>query len=218
MANEVGIQHIIPDLSGGIVYGLIRNKDGDIWSTVAVDFETYLTANLANYDVAATEQGTSSRFYSMPVPAALPPGQFSVVFLQDLVDAAGSPEETDDVLGGLSFVWDGDNIVDGNLYSVIMEFNRDLATPQDEYTVVWMRNGVRISTGITLPTIQVLDVSDGSNRIASTAMTEIPGTQTFKYVAVTTEILPAAEAGIAFIGATIDGSVRSFPITFGRDG
>ena len=218
MANEVGIQHDVAGLATGIVYGLIRNKDGEIWSTVGLAFEAYLTANLANYDVGATEQGTASRFYSMPVPTDLPPGQFSVTFFTDDVGIAGTPQETDSFLNALSFVWDGDNIVDGNLYSAILEFNRDAGTPQDEYTVVWLRNGVRISSGITLPTIQVIDVTDGSDLIASTPMAEIGGTQTFEYIAITTEILPAAQAGIAFIGATIDGSVRSFPITFGRDG
>jgi hypothetical protein len=103
-----------------------------------------------------------------------------------------------------------------DLYSADIQFQRDEANTQDEYTVTWFKNGVRQTSGITSPTIQVINRSDGSNLIASTAMTQIGTTGSYKYDEATNR-LTAGEAAVAVVSGTIDGSARTFSRIVGRD-
>src|SRR5688572_28894166 len=75
------------------LYALFRNADGLIWNGAA--FETYVTANLGNYDFPLTEQGTASRYYTAVVPGLVPPG---VYFATYYVRAGGSPAEGDTLI------------------------------------------------------------------------------------------------------------------------
>ena len=93
----------------------------------------------------------------------------------------------------------------------------DETNTQDEYTVTWFLNGVRITSGITSPVIQVVKRSDGTDLVAaSTAMTEIGSTASYKYDE-DTDRLTAGEPAVAIASATIDGSTRSFAKIVGRD-
>jgi hypothetical protein len=99
-----------------------------------------------------------------------------------------------------------------DIYAIIDETNT-----KDEYTVVWFKNGVRITSGITNPTIRVVERSTGDDLIAAgTAMSEITGTQSFKYDEATNR-LTAGEPAVAIVSATIDGSSREFARPVGRD-
>ena len=102
------------------------------------------------------------------------------------------------------------------VYHADIELTVDNINSQDEYTVVWFKNGVR-QTAVTAATIQVVKRSDGSNLIASTAMTQIGSTGAFKYDAVTTQRTTAGEDAIAIASATIDAGTVSFSRNVTRD-
>lgn len=104
-----------------------------------------------------------------------------------------------------------------DIYHADIYYTRDDAGSEDLYKAVWFKNGVRITSGITSPTIQVVKEADGSNLIASTAMTEIGTTEAFKYTATTTARQTAGESCLVIVGATIDGSARTFIRSLGRD-
>jgi hypothetical protein len=86
----------------------------------------------------------------------------------------------------------------------------------DEYSVTWFKNGSRITSGITSPTIQVIKRSDGTDLVASTAMSQIGSTASYKYDEATNK-QTAGEAYLVLTSATIDGSSRSDSWLLGRD-
>lgn len=102
MADTIQAQHTT---SGANLYALVRAADGTIWNGAAL--EAYLTANLGNYDLPMTEQGTASRFYAVNVPA-LAAGWYSA---QVYVRAGGAPAETDTLVGVGDFEWTGSAFV-----------------------------------------------------------------------------------------------------------
>lgn len=89
-------------------------------------------------------------------------------------------------------------------------------TTADHYAVRWFKNGVPITSGITGPTIQVIKGSDGTDLIASTALTEIGSTHRFKKDESTNKMVAGA-IYFAVVSATIDGSTRTFDQQVGRD-
>jgi hypothetical protein len=89
-------------------------------------------------------------------------------------------------------------------------------TTADHYAVRWFKNGSPITSGITSPTIQVIKGSDGTDLIASTALTEIGSTHRFKKDESTNKMVAGA-IYFAVVSATIDGSTRSFDQQVGRD-
>lgn len=94
-----------------------------------------------------------------------------------------------------------------NVYHANIEYTFD--DPEDEYTVTWFKNGQRVSSGITSPTIQVVKRSDGTDLVASTAMTQIGSTGSYKYDEAS-NVIEVDEAYLVIVGATIDSSGRSF--------
>jgi len=103
-----------------------------------------------------------------------------------------------------------------NIYHTDTEFTIDDANTQDEYTVTWFKNAERITSGITSPTIQVIKRVDGTDLIASTAMTQVGTTGSYKYDE-TTNRATLGEDVIIIVSATIDGATRSFSVVRGRD-
>lgn len=86
----------------------------------------------------------------------------------------------------------------------------------DRYVAVWFKNGQPVTSGITVPTIQVIKVADGADLVASTAMTQIASTGAYRYDEATNRIVD----GVAYFGkitATIDGSTRTWESPVGRD-
>lgn len=104
-----------------------------------------------------------------------------------------------------------------DLYTADIQFCVDEAQTQDEYNVTWLKNGIRITSGITSPTIQIIKRSDGTNLIASTAMTQIGSTGSYKYDATGASRQTAGETYVVIAGATIDSGSRTFPKNLGRD-
>lgn len=83
-------------------YFQVRTRTGTVWNGSA--FEAYDTANLNNYKIAATQQGTASGYWTATFPAAIPAGVYEIVALNQL---GGSPAETDPKLGTETFQWNG---------------------------------------------------------------------------------------------------------------
>jgi hypothetical protein len=90
--------------AGKTIYFLIRNRVSQIWNTNSLAFETYQTANYADYVVSATEQGTASAFYIGNFPSTITAGIYSAIAKQQL---AGSQAETDPTVGGGDINWNG---------------------------------------------------------------------------------------------------------------
>lgn len=104
-----------------------------------------------------------------------------------------------------------------DLYHADIQLHIDEANTQDEWTVTAFKNGVRLTSGVTSPTIQVVKRADGTDLVAATALTEIGTTESFKKDCVTTERTTAGEAVVAIFSATIDGGTRTFSRVVGRD-
>lgn len=95
--------------TGKTVYAIIRglsNNTGKVWNTATPGFETYNTANFANYVISMTEQGSASGFYTGNFPSAIPPGSYSVIAQ---AQTGGSPAETDTFVAGGNIEWNGSN-------------------------------------------------------------------------------------------------------------
>lgn len=76
----------------------------------------------------------------------------------------------------------------------------------DHYEIVWFKAGQPITTGITVPKIQVIKAEDGLDLVAETAMTQVGTTGIFKYDS-TVKML----SGLAYttrFSAVIDGATR----------
>jgi hypothetical protein len=103
-----------------------------------------------------------------------------------------------------------------DIYWADIHFTRDSNNAQDEYEVVWIKNGTPVASGITVPKIQVINRTDGSDLVAATAMTQIGSTATYKYDEDTNR-LTTGEAALVVVTATIDGSTRTWKRMVGRD-
>jgi len=107
-----------------------------------------------------------------------------------------------------------DTIAD--IYHADIELTVDGANSRDEYTVTWFKNGVRLTSGITSPTIQAVKCADSTDLISSTAMTQIGSTGSYKYDE-GTDRTTAGEAVVVITSATIDTGTRSFARVLARD-
>jgi hypothetical protein len=103
-----------------------------------------------------------------------------------------------------------------DLYTADIHFTVDELNTQDEYTVTWFKNGARITSGVTSPTLQVVARSNGSDLIAATAMSEIGSTESFKLDEGTARTT-GGEAYLVVAAGTIDAGARSFSRLISRD-
>lgn len=90
------------------------------------------------------------------------------------------------------------------------------STTTDHYAVVFFKNGQPVTSGITSPTIQVVKASDGSDLIASGALTEVGSLGIYKKDESTNK-MTAGAIYFAKVTASIDGSTRSWLQQLGRD-
>ena len=155
--------------------------------------------------------------FSSAARTAIWTNPFPVPANSAVVVKAKSPNAADtdvDVTAYLYEVPHGE-IVD--IYHAVIDLTIDDANSQDEYTVVWFKNGVRLAAGITLPKIQGVKRADGTDLVAETAMTAIGSSGGVKYDATTTKRTTEGEAVVVIVKATIDGAVRTFSEVVGRD-
>lgn len=105
---------------------------------------------------------------------------------------------------------------DSAKYQAKVHLLDDNTGTNDRYIVTWFKNGEPIVAGITSPTIQVIKASDGTDLIASTAMTQIATTGLYKKDEATNRVVNGA-AYIAKVQAIIDSATRSWYQPVGRD-
>lgn len=103
-----------------------------------------------------------------------------------------------------------------SVYAAQIDFVDDDTNSQDEYSVQWFKNGVPVTSGVTSPTIQVVNRYDGTDLVASTDMTQIGSTGAYKYNEATNRIADG-EGVLVVVSATIDGSARTWRKWVGRD-
>lgn len=90
------------------------------------------------------------------------------------------------------------------------------STTADHYAVVFFKNGQPVTSGITSPTIQVIKASDGTDLIASGALTEVGALGIYRKDESTNK-MTAGAIYFAKVTATIDGSTREWLQQVGRD-
>lgn len=100
MAGEIQLSYE----TSKTVYAVIRNAVGQVWNNTGSAFETYATANYADYVISMTEQGTASAFYAGNFPTAIAAGIYSVVGKEQL---GGSAAETDPTISDGVINWNG---------------------------------------------------------------------------------------------------------------
>lgn len=106
--------------------------------------------------------------------------------------------------------------ISADVYEAEINFHKDEANEQDEYTIRWFKNRVRVTSGITSPTLTV--VTRGNSTIINAAVpTQIGSTGAYKHDATGGARLTAGEAAEAVVTATIDGEARTFSWIVGRD-
>lgn len=199
--------------TGSTIYFQLRNSAGQIWRIDSAAFENYATANIGHYNIPAAEQGTASGLFAGDMPA-VGTGRYNVVGKKR---AGGSPAEGDVTVAVGELDWTGSAVVNvADIYHADIQFTKDDANAKDEYTVAWFKNGVPITSGITLPKIQVIKRVDGTDLVALVAMSQIGTTGTYKYDEPTNR-LTAGEAVVAKVTATIDSVSRSFERVIMRD-
>jgi len=95
-----------------------------------------------------------------------------------------------------------------DVYHADVQLTQDNANSRDEWTTIWFRNANGQTTGVTVPTIQVVRRSDGTDLVAEVAMDPIGATGAFKYDEATNR-LTAGEAALVIVRATINGGTRT---------
>ena len=91
-----------------VLYAQVINSVGLIWNTAGTPaFEAYATANIADYDIAMTEQGTASGIFMGTMPAVVA-GTYTIIVR---TRAGGGPAETDTVVRIVNLGWSGTVVV-----------------------------------------------------------------------------------------------------------
>lgn len=93
----------------------------------------------------------------------------------------------------------------------------DNTAAKDRWLVAFFKNGTPIYSGITVPTLQVVKASDGTDLIATQTLTQIGATGWYQYVASSSERVSDGAGHVAKVTATIDGSSRTWSQPAGRD-
>lgn len=180
------------------------------------DAETFVNAPaFADKDISLTE-GSSENLGSYA--ASLDGSAWTDgLYVCRIHDTADSNKTISSALFGVSGGYEVPIGEENALYTADINLTIDATNTQDEYTVTFFKNGTRITSGVTSPTIQVVKRSDGTDLIASTSLTEIGSTESFKYNATSTSRQTAGEAYLVLIAGTISGSSRTFSKLLGRD-
>lgn len=203
------------DLSGlGVLTGSLRGAvqmaaalaaSGDLVG--AMGAIAFCISNLtASGDVTGTLRGTATMEADIVVSGELLTAQTAAAAVWDAL------------IAGYVDVGSFGELVQAPVYTAKVLIFDDEGAVTDRYVVSWFKNGVPINAGITGATIQVVKVSDGSNLIAPTAMTEIGTIERYKYDATGgSERIVAGEAYVILVSATIDGATRTWDQPIGRD-
>lgn len=105
---------------------------------------------------------------------------------------------------------------DTDTYQMKAWLDRDAAGGNDRYVVIYFKNGQPVTSGITSPTIQVIKSSDGTDLVASVALTQIASLGLYKRDEPTNKITVGAGYVIK-VTATIDSATRTWYQPISRD-
>lgn len=165
MAKEIQCVHT----TAKTVYAQIFNATGSVWN--GTSFEAYATANIANYDIALTEQGTASGIYMGDFPS-LSAGLYNVIARER---AGGSPAEADVAIGVGIHHWDGSALIPRGRLSTsgaddLLDRSAGIETNRT------LRQGLRLIlaalcgklSGAATTSIAIRDTNDTKDRIAAT--------------------------------------------------
>jgi len=110
-----------------------------------------------------------------------------------------------------------DNGLNDDTYQAKVWLTDDDGNTHDRYVCVWFKNGEPVTSGITSPTVQVIQASDGNDLVGSQSMTQIGSTGMYRYDENTNRIADGA-VYVAKVQATIDSATRTWYQPVGRDG
>ncbi len=102
-----------------------------------------------------------------------------------------------------------------SIYHADIKFVRDQANTQDEYTVAWYKDGLRVTSGITSPVLRITNRSAGTELRAG-GMTQIASTGLYKWDEGTYRAT-LGESLVVVAEATIDGATRQDSRLITRD-
>lgn len=212
MSGEIKFKTAKPLIKAQIV-----DEIGQVWDGSAMQAESALssaewTAGLITPTQGATTDPDDTGLWTADWPGGLTKlAIYHVLFYSGAAPVPGDIHigvQQDPTEYGIERVAD--------VYHAIVEVTLDEDNSQDEYSVLWLVNGLPILSGITSPLIQVVKRVDGSDLIAETAMTVVDGTGMLKYDEGTNRI-GAGEAAWVKVSATIAGEVRKFGDLVSRD-
>lgn len=202
------------------VYFEIRKKDGTLITTWAgMDSEVSKDGgSFTDCTNEATEIGTTGVGYIDLTSTEMNADNVTLKTTVTNTDALPVviplyPEEAGDIRVNVTQI---NSVSYADTYAAKVWVIDDNANTTDRYGCIWFKNGIRITSGITSPTIQVWKMSDGADLIAETAMTEAGTTESFRKDEGTNRMVSGA-LYTALVKATIDGSSREWPQPLGRD-
>jgi len=146
MANFPAYRH---DATGKTLYVVLHNAAGQYWDTTGTPaYETFVPADWANYDIAATETPADSYQYIAAVPAVTTDALVYVTYYE----RAGAAVAIEDLpIAHAVYWWDGTAITDQGADVVAVDGDADAAgnleSACDNYSVT------RGLTGTALPAV-----------------------------------------------------------------
>lgn len=119
-------------------YANVESLTGTIWNGSAL--VTYVTADIANYDIALSQRGSTTGYYGT-MPATLPSGVYRVKYFSQ---AAGSPSELDTMFHQEYLRW-GDGVITP-VDMVASSFTYSVTTQASafQYAIYYQGAGVKI--------------------------------------------------------------------------
>jgi hypothetical protein len=217
---DVTVYIFIPDSSSGVgagLTGLVHNSSG------LVAYYVRPLGNATQLTLATqTVTGAHSDGGFVEVSSANMPGIYRLD-LSDAICATGATQVVVMLKGATNMApvalevqlvdYDLDNF---SVYQAKVDVVDDDGGTNDRYVTAWYKNSQPITSGITSPTIQVIKASDGTDLVASTAMTQIGSTGLYRKDEGTNRLVDGA-AYMAKVQATIDGATRTWYQPVGRD-
>lgn len=167
---------------------ITTSSDGTFYAA-ATDFQVVITTGTVESISVAGEIVASFSLSNRPLNAA------------DIADAA---------IDEATFA------ADASKYQAKVWLTDDDTGTTDRYSIVWHKNGQPVTSGITSPTIQVIKIADGTDLVASTAMTQIAATGLYRYTEATNRIVDGV-GYVVKVQATIDSATRTWYQACSRD-
>ncbi len=154
------------------LYAQVRQgkQANQIWNTSGTPaFETYDTANIANYDIALTEQGTGSNFYSGNFPTGITtPGLYLITIHEQ---AGGSPAESDTILSVGDLHWNG---TEARPVADTMWMNTGALSSNN--AAIYLKS-IDIESDSSDPALRVVNASSGHALLIDSAASATPAIQ-----------------------------------------